>query len=162
MRAARRLAVPVLMAALVLGACARVQGVADTRRALKHAGYSDVDVSLETTGVLGFVTVELSTAGAPRLERAAEVVWDTLPVRFYTLLFAVDGQSVSYTYDDLQGLFGDRDPSLDRRQVDEEVVKSGLKLMLLLTAGAVASVGVVVALGLPALRAARRVRRGAP
>jgi len=70
--------------------------------------------------------------------------------------------SVSYTYDGLQGLFGDRDPSLDRRQVDEEVVKSGFRLMLLLTAGAVASVGVVVALGLFALRAARRVRRGAP
>jgi hypothetical protein len=146
--------------ALTLGGCGRVQGVAETKRALKQAGYSDVDVSLEATGGLGFATVEVSTAGPPP-ERAAEVVWDTLRVRFYTLAVIVDGQITAFTYDGMEERFGPRERSLDRRQIDEEVVRSGLKLMLLLTAGAVVSVGLVVALGLLALRAGRRARRAA-
>jgi hypothetical protein len=87
------------------------------------------------------------------------VAWTTLPVRFDQLVVALGDRTTSFTYLDLAGRFGPRDPSLDRKQVDEQVVRSGLQLMLLLSAGAMLSVGVVVAIGLVALRAARRGRR---
>ena len=156
----RRATVLALVAtALLLGACARAQGMADTRRALEQAGYRGVDVSLRTAGGIGFAEVKASTADAQPPEQAAGVIWTTLPVGFDRLVVVLGDQTASFGYEDLEGRFGPRDPSLNRRQIDEEVVESGLKLMLLLTAGAVLSVGVVVALGLGALRAARRGRR---
>jgi len=153
----RRLAI-LVAATLLLGGCGRAQGVADTRRALERAGYRNVEVSLRSGGGIGVARVEV--AGGPGVDPAAEAAWATLPVRFDQLVVAHDGRPTSFGYDDLERRFGLRDPGLDGRQVDEEVVRSGLKLMLLLSAGALLSVGVVVTLGLLAVRAGRRVRRG--
>jgi hypothetical protein len=156
-----RRAAAVALCALLLGGCGRVYDVAETKRALKQAGYSDVSVSLDTAGGLGFARVELSNDGGPRPERAAELVWDTLAVRFYTLSIVVDGEHAAfYTYDEAEQEFGPRDPSLNRRQIDEELVAGGLKLMLLLSAGALLSVGVVVGMAVAVVRATRRARRG--
>ena len=146
---------------LLLAGCGRVQGVAGTRRALERAGYRDVDVTLRTGGGIGVARVEAAAADAPPTDTAAQVAWTNLPVRFDQLVVALGDQTAAFSYEDLAGRFGPRDPSLDRRQIDEEVVKSGLKLMLLLSAAALLSVGVVVVTGLMALRAARRARAAA-
>jgi hypothetical protein len=144
---------------LALAGCGRAQGVADTRRALERAGYRDVDISLRTGGGIGIARVSAGAGGTPPPpEEAAEVAWDTLPVRFDQLVVAVGDETSSFSYDDLERRFGPRDPSLDGKQVDDEVVRSGLKLMLALTGAAILSVGVVVALGLAAVRAAKRAR----
>jgi hypothetical protein len=149
----------VLLAALLLGGCGRAQGMVDTRQALEHAGYRQVEVSLRTAGGLGYAEVKALIAGAPPPEQAARIIWTTLPVRFDTLAVVLDGQATAFTYGGLERQFGPRNPSLDRRQVDAEVVTSGLKLMLVLSAAAMVSVGAVVAIALLALRTARRRRR---
>jgi hypothetical protein len=156
-----RLAAGLLAAVVLLAACGRVQGVDATKRALQTAGYRNVHISLDSIGGLGLAKVEASAAGAPPAERAAELTWKTLRVRFYTLSIVLDGVSHLFVYEELQRRFGDRDPALDRRQIDEEVVRSGLRLMLLLTVGAGVSVGVVVAFAVVGVRAVRRARGSA-
>ena len=145
---------------VLLAGCGRAQGVADTRQALERAGYRDVEVTLSTGGGIGVARVE-AAAGTLGTGPAAEVAWDTLPVRFDQLVVALGEENEAFSYEDVAGRFGARDPSLDGRQVDEEVVESGLKLMLLLSAGALLSVGVVVATAVLAVGAGRRARRGA-
>jgi hypothetical protein len=149
----------VLVAALVLGACGRAQGMADTRLALERAGYRDVAVSLRTAGGNGYAEVRASTANAKPPEQAAGVIWTTLPVRFSALAVVIGDRTSTFTYEQLEGRFGPRDPALDRHQLDEVVVRSGLKLMLALSVAALLSVGAVVAVGILALRAARRARQ---
>ena len=152
----KRLAALLAVVVLVAG-CGRAEGVADTRRALEDSGYRDVEVILRTGGGIGVARVE-AAAGAPPAETAAGVAWTTLPVRFDQLVVALGDQTATFSYEDLAGRFGPRDSSLDGRQIDEEVVRSGLKLMLLLSGAALLSVGAVVVTGLLALKAARRAR----
>ena len=130
----------------------------DTRRALERAGYRYVDVTLRTGGGIGVARVEAAGPEAPPTDTAAQVAWTNLPVRFDQLVVALGDQTAAFSYEDLAGRFGPRDPSLDRRQIDEEVVRSGVTLMLLLSAGALLSVAAVVVTGVLALRAARRAR----
>ena len=154
----RRLAA-VALCALVLAGCGRAQGVDDTRRALEDAGYVDVDIELHAAKGVGVARVT-AAPGGPTPATAAEQVWKVLPVRFDQLIVAVGGESTPFSYEELTRRFGPRDPSLDGKQVDEEVVRSGLRLMLLLSAGAILSVGAVVATGMAVIRATRRARAG--
>jgi hypothetical protein len=149
----------VLVLALVaLAGCGRTQGVADTRRALERAGFGEVDISLRTAAGLAVATVEADGLEAPPADQAAEVVWATLPLRFDQLVVVLGDQTASFSYETLAGQLGPRDPSLDRRQVDEEMVESGLELMLLLSIAGLLSLGAVVGVGLTMVRAARRRR----
>ena len=156
------------LALLGLAACGRAEGVADTRRALEGAGYTEVDVGVRSGG--GFDVVRVDAQGGDP-DRAAEVVWDTLPVRFDQLVVTLgpsgprSGSSgsgaSSYGYQTLVERFGPRDPDLDRKQLSDQVVRDGLDLMLLLALAALLSVGGVVTLGLLLLRTARRGPRPA-
>lgn|GEM_PF-5745800 len=147
----------VLALALAVAGCGRAQGVSDTEEALERAGYRAVDVTLRTAGGLGVARIDAEPGGPPP-EVAAGVAWRMVPVRFDQLVVAVGHQVEPYGYEQLVARFGPRDPSLERRQIDEDVVRDGLELMLLLGAGAVLSVGLVVALAVGAVRAARRMR----
>ncbi len=71
------------LALLALAACGRADGVADTRRALEEVGFTEVDVGVRSGGGIDVVRVD-AQGGDP--DRAAEVVWDTLPVRFDQLV----------------------------------------------------------------------------
>jgi hypothetical protein len=152
----RRLAVLALVLVALAG-CGRAQGVADTRRALEGAGYREVDVDLRAGSGIGVVRVD-AAPGGPAPETAARVIWETLPVTFDQLIVAVGGDTTPFSYEELSGRLGPRQPSLERKQIDEQVIRSGLRLMLLLSAGAVLSVGLVVALALAVIRATRRIR----
>lgn len=153
------LAAVALTVGLAFGGCTNARGMADTRRALEGSGYRDVAVTLRTGGGIDVARVEAAPDGAPPPEVAAEVVWTTLPVRFDQLVVALDGATTLFRYDALAERLGPRTPSLDRRQVSEEVVEDGLELMLLLTGAAVLSVAGVVGAGFLVLRAARRQGR---
>ena len=146
----------VALVALVAVGCGRAEGLTDTRRALEGAGFTEVDVTVRSGGGIDVARVDAS-GGDP--DRAAEVVWTTLPVRFDQLVVALGTSATSYGYEDLVRRLGARDPDLDRKQVSDQVVRDGLDLMLWLTFAALLSVGGVVALGLLVLRAARRTRR---
>ena len=152
----RRLAVAGLVL-LVLAGCGRAEGVRDTRRALEDAGYRKVDVDLRTGSGIGVARVD-AALGGPAPETAARVIWETLPVTFDQLIVAVDGAATPFSYEELASRFGPRDPSLDGKQIDEQVVRSGLRLMLLLSAGALLSVGFVVVTALAGVRAVKRAR----
>ena len=156
MTGVRRAAVIVLL--LLLAGCGRAEGVTDTRRALERAGFAPVDVTVRSGGGIDVVRVDASGEDP---DRAAEVVWDTLPVRFDQLVVTLGAGPSTYGYEDLTQRFGARDPDLDRKQVSDQVVRDGLDLMLWLTLAALLSVGGVVALGVLVLRGARRTRRPA-
>ena len=152
----RRLAALALVLVAVAG-CGRAAGVRDTRRALESAGYRNVDIDLRTVAGLGVARVD-ADPGGPAVETAVGVAWRTLPVRFDQLIVTLGDQVSTFGYEELAGRFGPRDSSLDGKQVDEQVVRSGLRLMLLLSAGALLSVGFVVVTALAVVRAARRAR----
>jgi hypothetical protein len=152
----RRLAV-LALAFVALAGCGRAEGVRGTRRVLEEAGYRNVHIDLRTGGGLGVARVG-ADPGGPAVETAAGVVWRNLPVRFDQLVVTLGGEVSTFGYEELAGRFGPRDPSLDGKQVDEQVVRSGLKLMLLLSAGAVISVALVVMTGLAVIRATKRAR----
>ncbi len=152
----RRLAVAGLLL-LVLTGCGRAEGVADTRRALEAAGYADVDIDLRAGSGIGVARVTV-TPGGPPADTAAGVVWRTLPVRFDQLIVAIGDATTPFSYEELTGRLGPRDPSLDGKQVDEQVVRSGLRLMLLLSAGAILSVGFVIVTALAGIRAVKKAR----
>ena len=151
----RRLGV-VLAAVLLLPACGGTRGVGDTRHALEREGYRDVAVTVRSGGGIDVVRVD---AAGDEPDRAARVVWTNLPVRFDQLVVALPPAGTStYSYETLAQRLGPRDRSLDRKQVNEQVVRHGLDLMLVLTLGALLSVGGVVTLVWLVLRAARRGR----
>jgi hypothetical protein len=152
----RRLAVAGLLL-LALAGCGRAQGVTDTRGALEGAGYAEVEIDLRAGSGIGVARVAAAPGGPPA-DIAAGVVWRTLPVRFDQLIVAVGDAATPFSYEELAGRFGPRDPSLDGKQVDEQVVRSGLRLMLALSAGAILSVGLVVITGLAVVRATKRAR----
>ena len=153
-----RRAIVLAVALLTLAGCGRTQGVADTRRTLERSGFGEVEIDLRTGGGLAVARVDAEGVGAPPPETAAEVVWRTLPLRFDQLVVALGSQTASFSYESLVGRFGPRDPSLDRRQIDDEMVESGLELMLLVSVAALLSLGAVVGVGLATVRAARRRR----
>jgi hypothetical protein len=153
----RRLAAVLAVVLVAVPACGRAEGVRGTRRVLEEAGYRNVHIDLRTGGGLGVARVD-ADSGGPAAETAAGVVWRNLPVRFDQLVVSLGGQVSTFGYEELAGRFGPRDSSLDGKQVDEQVVRSGLRLMLLLSAGAVLSVGAVVITGLAVIRATKRAR----
>ena len=132
--------------------CGRAEGVRDTRRALERAGYTQVDVTVRSGGGIDVVSVD---AVGPDAERATQIVWTTVPVRFDQLVVSVGTFVSADSYEALVERFGPRNPDLDRRQISDQVVRDGLDLMLLLTLGAVLSVAGVVTLGLLVVRTAR-------
>ena len=154
---------PVAVACCVLlAACSGARGVPATRHALERVGYREVDVSFRSGGGIDLVRVD-AVAATGDLEPGAAAVWATLPLRFDRLHLSVDAPDraagATFTYEQLTALFGPRAPGLDRRQVGDEVVESGLKLVVLLSAGALLSVGLVVGLTLFAVGKVRRRRR---
>jgi len=153
---------------LALVGCGNVRGVDSVRSALAEAGYGDVAVSFRSGGGIDLVRIDASAVAAPdsrRLDQGAAAVWSSLPFRFDRLRLSVtapDGAAdATYGYEQLAQLLGPRPAGLDRRQVGDEVVVSGLKLVVLLSVGALLSVGLVLAVVLFALRNVRRRRRGA-
>ena len=150
---------------LLLTGCRGVRGVPATRAALEGAGYRDVAISFRSGGGIDLVRVD-GTADTVELQGGAAVVWATLPFRFDRLRLVIGASDhagdATFSYEQMADLFGPRPPGLDRRQVGDEVVVSGLKLVVVLAVAAVLSVGLVLGLTLFALRNVRRRRRSAP
>jgi hypothetical protein len=160
-RRAAALGLAAAVVGLALGGCGQAEGVAETRTALERSGFGAVDVSLRSSGGIDVARVDAAPAAATPAERAAEVVWATLPVRFDQLVVTIGDRTALFGYEALAARFGPRDPSLDRRQISEEVVEDGLRLMLVLLVAGLLSVSVVVA-GLSLVRGAGRAGRERP
>lgn len=158
--------VVVVVCSTALAGCRNVRGVARARQAVEEAGYRDVDVSFGSGGGVDVVKVDaFRPDGAPDPVAVAGAVWGSLPLRFDRMRVAVSGPSGTatavYDHDQLRARFGPREPGLDRRQVGDAVVTSGLKLFLALSVAALLSVALVVAMTLAVVRAARGQRRRA-
>ncbi|HEX3621159.1 MAG TPA: hypothetical protein VHT97_02480 [Acidimicrobiales bacterium] len=101
--------------AVGVGGCGRRSEFAATRRALDRAGYRSVAITVRSGGGVVFATVTArSPGGAGVADTAAEIVWQTLDVRFDRVAIAVAPGVAVLGYDDLAARFGPRDPSLDR------------------------------------------------
>lgn len=161
-RRGRGVVLVLLLCGLTLVGCRNVQGVPAARAALEEAGYRNVDISFRSGGGIDLVGV-MAIGDPVELRAVAASVWATLPFRFDRLHVTVStaGQvgDRTFSYEQLTGEFGPRPRGLDRRQVGDEVVVSGLKLVVLLSVGALLSVGLVLGLILVALRRVRRRRR---
>jgi hypothetical protein len=153
----------VAVAALLLAGCDTASGYVGTLLELDQAGIHNP--SIDSSGDQVTLAYD-STASADELtgeeDRAAEVIWRHLPLRFSTL--EVDprrDEPRSYSREELQGRFGPRPARLDKGQGD---IEADLRNTWRNVLRAVA-IGLVLLLGLVALvivLVVRAVRRRPP
>ena len=158
----RRLIIALALVACGLGltGCGGAQGVSGTRGALGRAGFRGVAVTARTGGGVDVVTVHAAAGPGAGPDRAAEVVWRALPVRFDRLVVWLGpGPPSSYGYDDLATRFGARDRALDRGQIGDETGPTASRLRATLALGALLAGAGAVAGG---LLVRRGLRAGAP
>ncbi len=160
-----------LVGLVALAACSTVRGLLDTERALERAGYTQVDVGFSSAN--GFDQVEVGLVPAPtelsevdaddEAERAAEVVWTVFPLRFdllrIELLESSDGAVSTFTYGEMDELFGPRDPALDEKALGDDVVRTGVGIAVVLAVGGLLFLGALVLAVVLIVRASRR-RKG--
>lgn len=160
-----------VLAGITLGGCRTVEGSLDLERALEQAGYTEVDVS-PFSGSLSHLEVSLvpaSEEGGPegQADQAAGIVWTVFPLRFEHLTVEVrtSGGRVAqpYSYDEMTTRFGPRRPSLDRREMRDEVAKVAVGVTAALVGAAVLVVaGSAVAVALMVRSHRRRAAAGPP
>jgi hypothetical protein len=164
-RRARTMAALLLALALVaLSGCGVVSALLDTRQGLRDAGYQSVSVHFDFGGVGGRVTAHVAVAAPPTqadVRDVASVVWHQLHERFDTLDISVRGTGTgagqvanqTYTFAELQAMFGARNPSWDRTTVKHSAEQLGFAVIAAIVVVAAAIVAGV-------LLTRRRRRRG--
>jgi hypothetical protein len=168
----RRVAAGALLTGIVLlTACTTIRGLVDTEDALKRAGFTEVDVGFSSAE--GFDQVEVtvgpaSSEGGPdaQADQAATVVWTTFPLRFdllrVELLAPYQGAVTTYTYGEMEEIFGPRPPGLDDKELGDDVVRTGVIVAAVLVGGGllfVAAATLAIVLG---VRASRRRKSVTP
>jgi hypothetical protein len=164
---ARSRRLPVIAAlfglAALLASCSVIRSVVGTDDALRNAGFqsSTVDLGVGSSG--DYVRVTVSVPAAPTAadaDEVASIVWRHVQERFAVLYVTVDGAGSayrqSYGFDQLQAMFGPRNPSWNRTNISSAVSATGVGVIVGLLALVVAVVVIVLAVG------RRRRRRGPP
>jgi hypothetical protein len=146
---------------LLLAGCGTLSAVIDTEQALRDAGYQSVSVGLTSGG--DTVTATVSVSAPPTnadLTNVAEIVWHHVHLRFSDVRVTVHGSGQTlrqqYTFDELQAMFGARNPSWNKTTVRQSAEYLGLAVI-----GGVVVVGAVV-VGVVIVVARRRRRRAPP
>jgi hypothetical protein len=133
-----------------------------------RAGYTEVEVGFSSAN--GFDQVEIGlvpefSEGDPEdeAERAAEVVWTVFPLRFdllrIELLGSFEGAVSTFTYGELDELFGPRNPALDEKALGDDVVRTGVGIAAVLAIGGFLFLGALTLAVVLAVRSSRR-RKG--
>ncbi len=154
----------VAAAALGLAACGGIIGsMIGTQQALRNAGYQSVSVHFDFTQAGGAVDAAVSVAAPPTqsdVTGVADIVWHHVSQRFDTLDVTVHGTgsgagevaSHTYSFAELEGAFGTRNPSWNRTSITQSAKQIGYVVL-----GGIALV--VVAVLVVALALAGRKRR---
>lgn len=165
-RAAGPIAALLVALAVALAGCGVLSAQLDTQQGLRDAGYQSVSVHLTFNSGGDRVDVHVAVAAPPTqddLRSVAQVVWKRLHERFSTLDVSVRGTGAGagevttgvYTFEDLQLLFGPRNPSWNKTTISQSAEHLGLAVI-----GVVVAVVVVVAV--IAVVVTRRNRRRRP
>jgi len=149
--------------ALLLAGCGALSTALDMAGRLGREGFSDAKVELNSRN--GRDTVEVafsghrSLQGDPAIDRAAEIVWDELPLRFDELVVTTGGDSFSMERPDIEAAFGPRKPALDERSIGQEIGGGFATVGIIVLLVFVVGIGLVVWL---VVWLVRRDRRRAP
>ena len=158
-------AAALLALCMAVVACSVVSSTVDTTSALQNQGFTSVRVSFNESN--GFTTVSVR-ANAPASMSdppmtAALAVWDHFSLRFDELALALNGQTTTFSHDDLVGRLGPRPAGFDRHTVTGEVGRVGLVALAVAGGGFVVVVLVVVLIiVLTTRRRRKRTAQGGP
>jgi hypothetical protein len=146
----------VVLAAGLLAGCGTVSALVDTTNALRSAGYSSPNVSIDANNDAIDVSVAAAVAPTPTVARdVARVVWNSFHERFDVLDVTVHGSgpdvTASYSFDQLVQLFGARPAAWNRTSVRSGALQAGVVTIVV--------VAVVVALAVVVVVLALRHRR---
>ena len=119
-----------LAAMAMLSSCGVLSSLVNTEQALRDAGYQSVGVNFDLSNSEDGVKVRVSVdapATQTDVQDVARVVWYNLHERFAFLDVSVHGtgggvgadQTGDYTFDDLQSLFGPRNPNWNKTSVGQ-------------------------------------------
>lgn len=158
----------VAVAAVLLGGCDTATGYVGTLLELQQAGIDNPSISNVDDEVnLEYDSTVPSAEVAEEENRAAEVIWRHLPLRFSTLTVhprRALGVPRTYSREELEGRFGPRPSRLDKGQGDIErdmrdTMRNVVRGFLV---GLVALVALVILVIVLVVRAARRRGPAAP
>ncbi len=149
-------------AAALLAGCSALSALLDTQQALQDAGYQSVHVGFHTNGSADDIDVSVTVSAAPSQADAvnvASVVWARLHERFDFLDVTVHGTGSAVTndfsFDELQQMFGPRNPSWN-----QTTVAAGNQQLGFIIIGVLAAIALAIVAG--AVFFTRRRRRRAP
>lgn len=149
----RRVALIVLIVAslVALGGCSAVSTLFDTENALRDAGYQSVSVHASFSGSVSTIDVSVKVYAFPTTGTASDVagiVWQKFHERFDYLHVTVHGDgstlSQTYTFDQVQQLFGPRNPSWNRTSVKSAYTDVFLEVVVGVVALGLIIVGIVL------------------
>jgi hypothetical protein len=156
----RWLVVAVALTVAVAG-CSALSTVLHTQDALNDAGYKSAHVSSTFSGDVSTVKASVTVDSVPTVSDAdnvAHVVWKSFHERFDHLHVTVHGSGPSaeqqYTFDQLQSMFGARNPAWNRTTVRSAYRAVGVEIVI----GLVVLALLVVLIVVLATRGRRRKR----
>lgn len=151
--------VSILAGAALLAGCGAVSSLLDTDNGLRNAGFQSVSVKPSGNDLNASVTVSAIPTRSD-VEEVASVVWRDFHERFDNLNVTVHGQGQTLhqtlSFDQVQQLFGARNPAWNRHTLESDTARLGL--LVLIGLGAAAAVVVAIVL----IVARRNRRRGPP
>jgi hypothetical protein len=136
------------LVALLLAGCGVLNAALDMSGRLGRDGFQDSSVQLNTRNGRDVVEVEFSghrtLRGEAAIDRAAEIVWDELPLRFDEIVVTGGRDSFSYERRSLEAALGLRNPELDRRSIGQEIGGGFATVGIIVLAGVVVVVGLII------------------
>jgi hypothetical protein len=135
----KRLAVILLVLAslVALGGCSAVSALFNTENALRNAGYQSVGVNTSFSGSDSTVNVSVTVQAPPSQSTTvdvAHIVWQNFHERFDVLHITVHGTGSSvaqdYTFDQVQAMFGPRNPAWNKTSVRSAYTDVGLEILV--------------------------------
>ena len=140
-----------VMAVGVLGGCGVVSSTLDTQQGLRDAGFQSVSVGFHLSGGSDEVDagVKVSAPATPAdADMAASIVWQKLHERFDVLKVTVHGTGPdvvqTYSFADLESMFGARNPAWNRSSIRSSAEDLGLIVLGVFAAVVVVVVVVIV------------------
>jgi hypothetical protein len=154
-----------LAVAATLTGCTVVSSLVDTQQGLQRNGYQSVSVKYKFNNDSNGVSVSVSVdapATQTDVQNVAQVVWQDLHERFDFLEVTVHGtgggagavQRATFTFADLQSLFGPRNPSWNKTTITGSLEHLGLAVLI----GIVVVIAAIVAIVVSIRRRNRRRR----
>lgn len=151
------------LVALLLAGCGALSTALDMSGRLGRDGFQDCSVQLNSSNGRDIVEVTFAghrtLRGEPAIDRAAEIVWDELPLRFDEIVVTGGRDTFSMQRQDVEAAYGPRNPALDKRGIGQEIGGSFATVGIIVLIVVVVGTGLLVWLVVWLVRRDRRRRR---